>query len=77
MYPDHGLVVLDEDPVYKFKEADACTRFFSPDFSTSNQLCTDNGEVTYNSDADGEVYQHHSKQECCEVSLSHIVFILV
>lgn len=66
VYPDHGLVVLEENPVYQFATADACTRFFVPDFSNSNQLCTDNGLVTYNDDED--VYQHHSKKECCEVS---------
>ena len=71
VYPDHGLVLLEENPVYQFQEADACTRFFVPDFSNSNQLCTDNGEVTYNSNAD--VYQHHSKRECCEVSYCSFV----
>lgn len=64
VYADHGMVELEEDPVYKFLEADACTRFFVPDFSNSVQLCTDNGEVSSNSHE--EIYTHHSKKECCE-----------
>lgn len=66
VYNDHGLVLLEEEPVYKFLEADFCTRVFVPDFSNSNQLCTDNGAVTFNNHE--EVYTHHSKKECCEVS---------
>ena len=65
IYDDHGLVELEEDPVYKFYKADQCTRVFVPDFSNSVQLCTDNGMVSSNGHAD--VYEHHSKKECCEV----------
>ena len=66
VYSDHGLVEFQENPVYKFYNADACTRLFVPDFSNGNQLCTDNGEVTANSHEG--VYTHHSKQDCCQVS---------
>ena len=64
VYDDHGLVLLEEDPVYQFKQADQCTRVFVPDFSNSNQLCADNGIVTNNGRE--EVYEHHSKEKCCE-----------
>ena len=64
VYDDHGLVLFEENPVYQFSSADACTRFFVPDFSDSVNLCLDNGEVSNN--ADSGVYEHHSKKECCE-----------
>ena len=65
VYADHGLVELEETPVYTFLKADACTRFFAPDFSDSVKLCTDNGLVSTTS-GEADVYVHHSKKECCE-----------
>ena len=64
VYDDHGFLLLEENPVYRFQRADQCTRVFVPDFSTSTQLCSDNGIVSNN--GDGEVYEHYSKKECCE-----------
>lgn len=64
VYADHGLVELEEIPVYSIRKVDSCTRFFSPDFSDSVKLCTDNGSVS--SSGQEDVFKHHSKKECCE-----------
>ena len=70
VYDDHGLVLLFEDPPYKFKEADYCTRVFYPDFSNSNQYCSDSGQNPgMMHDDSSNFYQHRSKKECCEVSI--------